>query len=73
MIQTIGGLVALIASGWLLWDVSVDFMGVGGLMVDPEFTETKNGRVVIGVFAFRYLAKLFGGWVLAILAGVLLS
>jgi hypothetical protein len=71
--QLMGGLVSLIASGWLLFDVSTDFAALGSLLADAKMTDDKAGRVAIGNIAFRYMGKMIVAWVLAILAGVLLS
>lgn len=71
--QTIGGAVALISSAYLMWDTAGDFMGFGHALSDPALTGDRTGRFVMATLFTRYFAKMLGGWVLAILAGVLLS
>ena len=71
--QAIAGFAALVTSGWLLFDVSMDFAALGSIISDDEMTADKRGRVFIGNLAFKFIGKMFGAWVLAIVSGVLLS
>jgi len=71
MLQIAGGVLALGASGWLFWNVSMDFMGLGSII--ETFAGDRARRIVIGKIAFGFHLKMLGAWVLAITAGVLLS